>query len=241
MMGKTVRGALKATAPIMAGYLFLGFAYGITAKEAGIGTLWVFLCSASIYAGSMQFAMLPILQTGFSPLTMLVMTLLVNARHLFYGLTMLQPYSELKQPWRTYDIFALTDETYSLVVRGVPEGEKAETWYTLVSALDHAYWMLGSVAGAILGRSLPFDLTGIDFAMTALFTVIVTEQTMDALHAWRQGEITRIQFWLPLILGLGVTCLCLAAVGKGSFLIAAMALMMIVLGVRYRYERRTSE
>lgn len=171
---KILRKAFPSTLPVLAGYLFLGMAYGITMKEAGLTPLWTLLVSTTVYAGSMQFALTGLLTAAFNPVTVLMMTLLVNARHLFYGLSMLEPYGSAR--WKPYLIFSLTDETYSLVVSGAPDGVERDRWYLAVSLLDHFYWVAGSVGGALLGQMIPVDLTGIDFAMTALFTVIVTEQ-----------------------------------------------------------------
>lgn len=225
--------AFPATLPVMAGYMFLGIAYGVTMKESGFGFLWTALCSLIIYAGSMQFAIIGLMTTAFSPLTTVLMTLLVNARHLFYGLSLLEPYGKVKHG-RQYLIFALTDETYSLVVSGAPRDVDADKWYMSVTALDHLYWVTGSCIGALLGQIIPFDMTGVDFAMTALFTVIVTEQTMDVLKAVRAGDMRLSEALFPLLLGLCATFVSLLAVGKSGFLIAAMAAMLCCFFMQYQ-------
>ena len=237
-MHKLIRKALPATLPVMAGYLFLGVAYGVTMKESGFGPGWALACSGLVYAGSLQFAMIPVMLAGFAPVTMLLISLLVNARHLFYGLAMLRPYEQLRWPARGYCIFALTDETFSLVCAPCPADVKPADWYLAVSALDQSYWVLGSVMGAVLGQVIPFDLKGIDFAMTALFTVIVTEQTADAWKAWRAGRLSPGDFLFPGLLGLGVTLLSLLAVGQSSFLLLSLGLMLALFYGRYR---QTSE
>lgn len=231
-MKQALRKAFPATLPVMAGYLFLGFAYGVTMKESGFGPWWTALASVLVYAGSMQFAMVGLLAGAFAPVTALLMALMVNARHIFYGLSMLESYGQAGR-YKPYLIFSLTDETYSLVVSGAPRGMDAPRWFAAVSALDQLYWVAGSLLGAVLGQVIPFDLTGIDFAMTALFTVIVTEQTMDAWKAVRAGEMSLADGAFPLALGLGATLLCLLLVGKSGFLLAAMAAMLACFFLRY--------
>lgn len=182
----------------------------------------------------MQFAMLGAMTQPFAPVTMALMTLLVNARHIFYGLSMLDKYAGTGR-YKPYLVFSLTDETYSLVCNGAPEdAEDKPGWYATVSLLDQVYWVAGSVIGVALGQALPFDLTGIDFAMTALFTVIVTEQTMDAVKAYRAGETRLAVAAFPALLGLVATLGSLLIVGKDSFLLTAMALMLGCFFLRYQ-------
>jgi len=230
---KVIRRVFPRTIPVLAGYLFLGIAYGVALKAKGFGVEWALLISTVVYAGSMQFAMLSALTQPFAPVTMALMTLLVNARHIFYGLSMLGHY-EGTGKCKPYLILALTDETYSLVCNGAPEGEDKKQWFTAVSALDHLYWIAGSVLGALLGQVLPYDMTGIDFAMTALFTVIFTEQTADAVKRWRTGESKAADALFPTLLGLMATLASLLAVGKDSFLLCAMALMLACFFLRYQ-------
>ena len=236
-MKQALRKAFPSTIPVLAGYIFLGIAYGVTLRESGFGVQWALLISTAVYAGSMQFALIGLMTSSFSPLTVALMTLLVNARHLFYGLSMLGGYrnTDRKKP---YLIFSLTDETYSLVCNGAPSGIDPHCWYLAVSGLNHAYWITGSVIGALLGQVLPFDLTGIDFAMTALFTVIVTEQTMDILDEVCKKKLKMTEAITPLLLGLSVTTLCLVLLGKESFLVGAMACMLALFLLQYLTEQR---
>jgi len=236
---ETIKKVFPRTVPVMAGYVFLGIAYGISMKAAGLPTWTVIACCIFIYSGTMQFAMISILPGAFAPLTTAVMAILIGARHLFYGLTMFAKYGSLSHPSREYCIYAMTDETYSLVLEDPEEGEKPEKWYTSISALDQTYWTLGSVIGAIAGQIIPFDLTGLEFAMTALFTVVVTEQTRDAYKTWKEGRINTRHFVMPLILGFGATALSLAVLGTGSFLLAAM--MVILIGFYISYRRELAE
>ena len=233
-MLRMMKKAFPRTLPVMAGYLFLGIAYGVALREKGFGMEWALLISTTVYAGSMQFAMLGAMTQPFAPVTMALMTLLVNARHIFYGLSMLDKYANTGR-YKPYLVFALTDETYSLVCNGAPEdAEDKPGWYAAVSLLDQVYWVAGSVIGVALGQALPFDLTGIDFAMTALFTVIVTEQTMDAVKAYRAGETRLAVAAFPALLGLVATLGSLLIVGKDSFLLMAMTLMLGCFFLRYQ-------
>ena len=236
-MKQALRKAFPSTIPVLAGYIFLGIAYGVTLRESGFGAQWALLISTAVYAGSMQFALIGLMTSPFSPFTVAMMTLLVNARHLFYGLSMLDGYRNTGRI-KPYLIFSLTDETYSLVCGGTPADTDPRSCFTAVSGLNHAYWVTGSVIGALLGQVLPFDLTGIDFAMTALFTVIVTEQTMDVLADVRKKTMKLHDALFPLLLGLCSTALCLVLLGKESFLIGAMACMLVCFLLQYLAEQR---
>ena len=166
--------------------------------------------SLTIYAGSMQYVGVDLMAGGASLVSAALMTLMVNARHIFYGVSMVDKYREAG-PEKPYLIFALTDETYSLVCDvEVPEGVSRRWYYFLVSLMNQFYWIFGSVLGGILGSALTFDTEGIDFAMTALFVVIFVEQ-------W---EKTRQH--LPALLGVGISRVCLMAFGASNFLIPSM-------------------
>ena len=233
-MLQMMKRAFPRTIPVMAGYIFLGIAFGVSLKEQGYGLPWALLMSAVIYAGSMQFAILTPMTQPFAPVTVALMTLLVNARHMFYGLSMLRTY-EGTGKWKPYLIFALSDETYSLVCEDAPEDvENRGQWFGAISMMDQCYWIVGSLLGSLIGQLLPFDLTGIDFAMTALFTVIVTEQTADAIKALRAGELSLTDALFPTLLGLLATLLSLLIVGRDSFLICTMAVMLACFFLRYQ-------
>lgn len=209
-MNKTFRTALTATLPVMAGYLVLGMAFGLLMADKGFSAGRAVLMSVSIYAGSMQFVGAELLAGGASLVSAALMTLLVNARHLCYGLTMLRPYRDAGA-LKPYLIFSLTDETYSLVCSpSLPQGVDPR-WYAFwVSLLDQCYWVAGTAVGCLLSRALPFETTGVDFAMTALFLVIFVEQWENA------------QSHLPALLGLGASLVCLGLFGPSHFLIPAM-------------------
>ena len=148
-----------------------------------------------------------------------LMTVMVNARHLFYGVSMIERYKDTGKA-KPYLIFALTDETYSLVCSGeTPEGVDRKRFFFLVSLFDQSYWIIGSVLGALVGSLLTFDTTGIDFAMTALFVVVFTEQ-------WRS-----CRSHLSALIGVGASLACLLVFGPDSFIIPAMAVITVLLTV----------
>lgn len=235
-----VKTAFPHTLPVMAGYLFLGAAFGMLLKDKGYGPLWALLMSVCIYAGSMQFVAAGLLAGGFSPVTALAVTLLVNARHLFYGLSMLGPFE--KMGWRKpYLVFSLTDETYALFAGmpspNTPEDRQVFFW---ISLMNQCYWVLGSLAGSLLGQWLAFDFSGIEFAMTALFVVIFLEQWLGA-----QKE-SRILGFLkahgPAILGAAVSAACLMIFPKDRFLLPAMGAMLALFALlRGWFQREAGE
>jgi len=209
-MMKTLRYAFARTLPIMAGYLVLGLGFGVLLQSKGYGVGWSLAMSTLIYAGSMQYVTIDLLAGGASLISAALMTLMVNARHLFYGISMLQRYKNTGAA-KPYLIFALTDETYSVVCGGdVPEGVDQNRYYLFASLFDQIYWVAGSVTGTLLGSIIPFDTTGIDFSMTALFLVVMVEQ-------WRAGKDHT-----PALVGLGVSLICLVIFGSSNFLIPSM-------------------
>ena len=167
--------ALRLTIPVACGYLFLGTAFGAMLAQAGFGPVWALAASGLVYAGSLQFVMVPFMAAGTSLATVALTALMVNARHIFYGLSWIERFSRMGA-WRPYMIFSLTDETYS-VFCSLP-GEEKDGVMVCVSLYDQMYWVLGSLIGSVLATSLPFDLTGIDFSMTALFIVICVERAL---------------------------------------------------------------
>ena len=210
-MKKTLQPALIATLPVLTGYLVLGFGFGIIMKANGFGIALTAAMSLLIYAGSMQYAAIGLLTGGASLLTLGITALMVNARHLFYGISMLERYRDVGK-MKPYLIFGLTDETYSLVC--TDSGEIAEedcsSYYLWVTLLNHIYWVGGSVLGALAGTVLQFNSEGIDFALTALFLVVFVEQW---LTAQKHG---------PALIGVGASVLSLVIFGADSFLIPAM-------------------
>ena len=206
--------ALRLTLPVMCGYLFLGTAFGAVLAQAGFGPVWALAASTLVYAGSLQFVLVPMMAAGTSLLTVALTALMVNARHLFYGLSYIGRFSHMGR-LRPYMIFSLTDETYS-VFCGLPV-EESDGVMVRIALYDQLYWVAGSIVGALLASSLPVDLTGIDFAMTALFIVIAVEQ-------W-QAYKSRF----PALWGAGCALACLLLLGPDKFLIPA--LLLAVLGL----------
>lgn len=219
-MTQLLKRALKDTIPVLTGYLVLGFGFGIIMKSNGFGIALTAAMSLLIYAGSMQYAAIGLMTGGASLLTVGLTTLMVNARHLFYGISMLEKYRGVGKR-KPYLIFGLTDETYSLVctdpVGIAPEGRR--DYYLLVTLLNHLYWVGGSVLGAVAGTVLQFNSEGIDFALTALFLVVFLEQW---LTAEKHG---------PALIGVGASVVSLLLFGADSFLIPAMIGIGVMLGL----------
>ncbi len=214
---KVIKTAFKDTIPVLTGYLFLGFGFGILMQQNG-HSIWLALTmSLIIYAGSMQYVAVGLLTSGVGVITAALTTILVNARHLFYGISMIDSYkgSGKKKP---YLIFALTDETYSLVTKeDIPAGDTRHKYYFFVSLLDQSYWIAGTLIGSIAGNVLPINFEGIDFALTALFLTIFVEQWLNTKNH------------IPAIIGVVATTLCLLIFGKELFLIPSMILITGVL------------
>ena len=217
-MKKTLKRALVATLPVLTGYLVLGFGFGIILKASGYGILLAFVMSFAIYAGSMQYVAIGLITGGASLITTAITTLMVNARHLFYGISMLDKYKNVGGA-KPYLIFALTDETYSLVCGDnldMTEGER-KRYYLFVSLFNHFYWVIGSVLGALVGSIVKFNTEGIDFALTALFLTVFIDQWLNSKkHA-------------PAIIGVAVSVACLLIFGRGNFLIPAMLVISLLL------------
>lgn len=223
-----MRRAFIKSVPVMAGYVVLGIGFGILLQKAGYGLPYAFAMAALIYAGSMQYVGIGLIAGGASVITALITTLMVNARHLFYSISMIGRYQGAGK-YKPYLIFALTDETYSLLCDGeTPEGEDPHRYRFFVSLFNHCYWIAGCVLGSVLGAMLPFSTEGIAFSMTALFIASFTEQWL------------RTRDHLPALTGLLGTLLSLLLFGPESFLIPAMLLITGVLTLfRGREEGKT--
>lgn len=220
---KTIKTVFVKTLPVLAGYIVLGIGFGILMQKNGYGIWWVLAMSALIYAGSMQYVGVDLLTGGATFLATALTTLMVNARHLFYGISMVDRYkgAGIKKP---YMIFALTDETYSLVCTGeTPDGIEPSKYQFLVSLFNQSYWVTGSVLGFFLGMIIPFDTTGIDFSMTALFVTVFVQQWMDTKNH------------LPALTGLVASVICLLIFGSGNFLIPAMISITVILTVGKKF------
>ena len=226
MKSELLKKAFVKTLPVMAGYIVLGIGFGILLRNAGFQVGYALAMSLFIYAGSMQYVGVGLLAGGASVLSAILTTVMVNARHLFYSISMIETYKDAGK-YKPYMIFSLTDETYSLLCDGTaPEGCDANRYRFLVTLFNHCYWMTGSVLGSLLGAVLPFSTAGIEFSMTALFIASFTEQWLS----------TRDH--IPALTGLLSTLLCLVLFGPERFLIPAMILMTMALSLLKEKEER---
>lgn len=216
-LGRTLAAAFPHTVPVLTGYLVLGMAYGVLMQAKGYGAIWAFLMSAVAFCGSMQFVAITLLTGAFDPVGAFLMSLMVNARHLFYGVSMLGKYRGMG--WAKVPlVYTLSDETFSIVSSvEPPEGMRARDFYLAVSVLDYIYWVGGSVLGALAGKFIRFDTTGLDFALTGLFVVLFIEQVKNPENR-RSG-----------VIGMACTVAALAVFGADKLVIPAMILVLVVL------------
>ena len=217
MNRKTLAAAFPATVPVLMGYLAIGMAFGLMLQSIGYGAIWAFFMSLTIYAGSGQYLGVSLLATGAPLAQVAFLTLMINFRHLVYGLSLLEKFHGMGLR-KLYMMFSLTDETYALLSAAkVPEGIREHDYYFAVAMMDHSYWIAGSVIGALLGEALGFDTTGVDFAMTALFLVIAVGQ-------WKAAGSH-----LPALLGGAATLISLFVVGAEDMLLPALGIIVAVL------------
>ena len=217
MKWKALRAAFPHTLPIFAGFWFLGLAYGIYMHAAGFSFVYPMLMSLLIFGGSLEFVAVEMLLSPFAPVQVLIMTLLIQARHLFYGISMLDKYKGMG--WKKgYLIFGMCDETFSInYTAEIPDGVAKGWFFFFVTLLNHFYWFSGATIGGLVGSLLKFDTTGISFVMTAMFTVIF-------LNQWEKDR----QHYSALI-GLAAPLACLVFFGSGSFLLPSMGCILILL------------
>jgi len=219
MKKEMIKTAFIRTLPVMAGYMVLGIGFGMTLENNGYGIWWAFAMSGLIYAGSMQYVAIPLLTSGASLISTALTTLMVNARHLFYGISMIDKYKGAGKK-KPYMIFALTDETYSLVCQeDCPKGIDYHTLCLFISVFNQIYWVTGSVLGSLLGAVIPFDTTGVDFSMTALFVTVFVEQWLSTKNH------------IPAVVGLLSSVVCLAVFGQEHFLIPSMIAITVLMAV----------
>lgn len=216
-MKRIIKQVFPQTIPVMVGYLSLGIAFGLLLQSIGYGPIWAFLMSLFIYAGSAQFLAVELLAAGATLAQVALLTFLLNFRHLFYGLSMIEKYRGTGIR-KLYLIFGLTDETYSLLTGyKTPVGLLDKDYYFAVTLMNHLYWMTGCVLGSVAGSIIPFDTTGIDFAMTALFAVLAVEQ-------WKAHKNH-----IPAISGFGITVAALYIFGADNFLIPSLIVLSVLL------------
>lgn len=226
---KELAYAFPKTVPVMVGYLVLGMAYGILMKVNGFGIWWTAAMSIFVYAGSLQYVGITFLAAGVHPAYAFIMGLMINARHLFYGVSMLARYRGTGKV-KPYLIFALTDETFSVDCNEEPPaGMSRDKVFFWISFLDQLYWLAGSLAGAVLGTMISFDTTGMDFALTALFVVIFIEQWEGQKEHW------------PALTGVLASAACLWVFGAETFIIPSMVLISAVIGLSYQHSKAGKE
>ena len=228
--GRALRAAFPVTIPVLTGFLCLGLAYGLLMQTKGYGPLWSTLMSAIAFGGSMQFVAVTLLTTAFDPIQAFLLSVMVNARHMFYGLSMLEKYRGLGKV-RGFLIYVLCDETFSLVSTvEPPEDVERKDFYFCISLLDYLYWVTATALGGLLGSFLTFDTTGMDFALTALFVVLFLEQ-------WRKPENRPAGV-------VGILCAAgsLLVFRADNMVIPAMVLVLaVLLGARRRLDRSREE
>lgn len=229
MNRKALKTTFLDTVPVLTGYLFLGAGFGILLSEkTGLGVGWAAMMALFIFAGSGQYLAVSLIADHASLLSAAIATFLVNARHIFYGISLLGPYKGAGKK-KTYLIFGLTDETYSLVTQNEPpEGMKRHTYCFLVTLFNQLYWLVGCCLGNLLSL-LPISFAGVEFVLTALFVTMFVEQ-------WRTHKNH-----LPAIIGVGSTVLCLILFGQDIFLIPSMAMIAVLLTISRKTGRRAED
>ena len=224
MKRKAFQAALPHTIPIAVGFLFLGMSYGFLMRSKGFSVFYPMLMSFFIFAGSMEFVTVNLLLSAFQPVYAFFLALMVNARHLFYGISMLDKYKNVG--WKKfYLIYGMCDESFTVncSVEPPPDVDRGGFMF-FVTLLNQAYWVSGATLGALLGYVIQFDAKGIEFVMTALFVVMF-------LNQWEEGKGRR-----SALTGLGCSFLCLLVFGSGRFILPAMALIILCFTLRRKKE-----
>ena len=214
---RALRAAAPQTIPVLAGYFVLGMGYGIYVQSLGLPVWMPMLMGTVVYGGSLEFVLASLLLSAFSPLSAFLMALMIQARHLFYGLAMLERYKGYGLR-SFYMIFAMSDETFSITCSAEPPEGVDRGWFMFfITLLDQCYWVASAGLGAVVGSVLPFSTEGVDFVMTAMFTVIFLNQwEKDRQHA-------------SAIIGIAAPLVCLRIFGSGSFLIPSMVCILVAL------------
>ena len=227
MKKKALRTVFLDTVPVLTGYLFLGMGFGILlAEQTGKGVLWAFFMALFMFAGSGQYLAVSLIAGGTGILSSAIAMFLVNARHIFYGISLLDTYKGAGKK-KAYMIFGLTDETYTLVTQNQPpEGMKRHTYCFLVTLLDQIYWIVGCVLGSLMGTYIPISFEGVEFVLTALFVTMFVEQWLSNKNH------------IPALIGVVSTVVCLAIFGSEIFLIPSMVLIAILLTVSRKTGKR---
>ena len=217
---KAFKAALPYTIPICAGFMFIGLSYGVLMSNKGFSVWYPMFMSMLIFAGSMEFVTVNLLLTAFNPMYALLMTLMVNARHIFYGISMLDKFSNEKIK-KMYLIFGMCDESFSINCTAKIPMDVDKDWFMIfVTLLNHVYWVVGSTIGGLMGNFIKFNMQGIEFVMTALFVVIFLNQWFST------------QNHIPAIIGVGVSIGCLVIFGAEQFMLPAMGLIIFCFSIK---------
>lgn len=217
MMNKTVRYSFKHSLPILVGFIPVGLAYGVLMQSSGYDFLWTGACSLFVFAGSLQFLMVSFFAGGVSLITVAVMAFLLNSRHIFYGLPFIEKFRNYGG-WKYFLMYSLTDENFSLHCSQKAEEGVNEKWAHILSAFfTLVYWVVISIAGALIGSLIPFDTTGIDFALTALFITILIDMIKGADNI------------IPAITAFVSSVLCLVLIGADNFILPSLLVTVSVL------------
>lgn len=229
MKRKAFKAALPYTLPICVGFLFLGMSYGFLMKSKGFSVAYPILMSMFIFAGSMEFVTVNLLMSAFNPLYAFLLSLMVNARHLFYGISMLPKYKNVGLK-KAYLIYGMCDESFTINCSVTPPNDVDKGWFMFfVTLLNHIYWVTGATLGALLGYIIHFDTTGIEFVMTALFVVMFINQ-------WEETKKHS-----SALTGLGCSLLCLLIFGSSNFIVPAMLLITVCFIISYKRKGEAEE
>lgn len=211
--------AFPKTLPILAGFLFLGITYGMYMSVKGFSFVYPMIMSAVIFAGSAELVAADMLLGAFNPLSAFFVTVMINARHIFYGLSMLERFKGVGAK-KAYLIFGMCDETFSVNVSAAVPPDVDRGWFMFfVTLLNQFYWFAGATLGGVFGALIPFELKGLDFVLTAMFVVMFIDRLREDSSP------------LPALTGLGATFICLLIFGKNNFLLPSMALILAVLAL----------
>ncbi len=226
MFRQSFKAAFPHTIPVLTGFLVLGMAYGVLMQTKGYGVVWAVLMSAIAFCGSMQFVAITLLTTAFNPIQAFLLSIMVNARHLFYGISMLEKYKGLGKI-RGFLIYVLCDETFSIASSiDPPDGIDRKYFFFSISLLDYLYWMIGTFFGSVLGNLITFNTKGLDFVLTALFVVLFLEQMKN-----KENRVYGV-------IGIISTAVSLCIFGAGNLVIPAMVIILCILVMGYRYEQK---
>ena len=226
MKKKAFRAALPYSLPICIGFLFIAMSYGFLMRSRGFSVFYPMAMSAFIFAGSMEFVAVELLLSAYAPLHAFLLTLMVNARHLFYGISMLEKYKGMG--WKkAYLIFGMCDESFTVNCTVTPPDDVDRGWFMFfVNLLNQIYWVFAATAGALLGYVIHFDTTGIEFVMTALFVVMF-------LNQWEESKDH-----LPALVGLICSAICLLIFGSSNFIVPSMIFIIVAFTAERRFSKK---